>query len=212
MCAIKSVRILAPRNNIRALRTLHRTGILKADWDSASTSAASFRRDTAAAAQPFASTWPLCRRRSCGRQSGLHLMRELSAGGRIPGIAVSGFGAEGDRRNSHEAGFVEHLTKPIDMTSLGAAIKRATACAQRPPLHPTLMPNATARSRSGFSLTILHHLIPSSIAPSIHRYLFESPPANVTARFIRQTGWIQGVDQPEEALPQPPCTRGQPLP
>jgi CheY-like chemotaxis protein len=66
---------------------------------------------------------------------GMDLMRELSAAGRIPGIAVSGFGAEGDRRNRHEAGFVEHLTKPIDMTSLDAAIKRSTACAvvERPP-------------------------------------------------------------------------------
>ncbi len=56
---------------------------------------------------------------------GMNLMRELSAGGRIPGIAVSGFGAEEDRRLSREAGFVEHLTKPVDMGSLDAAIKRA---------------------------------------------------------------------------------------
>ena len=61
---------------------------------------------------------------------GMNLMRELSARGPIPGIAVSGFGAEEDRRQSREAGFVEHLTKPVDMGSLDAAIKRAiAACA-----------------------------------------------------------------------------------
>jgi PAS domain S-box-containing protein len=56
---------------------------------------------------------------------GMNLMRELGSGGRIPGIAVSGFGAEEDRRLTREAGFVEHLTKPVDMGSLDAAIKRA---------------------------------------------------------------------------------------
>ena len=56
---------------------------------------------------------------------GMNLMRELSARGRIAGIAVSGFGAEEDRRLSREAGFVEHLTKPVDLGSLDAAIKRA---------------------------------------------------------------------------------------
>ncbi len=146
LCAIKSVRKLAPRNNIRALRTLHRTGILKADWDSASTSAASFRRDTAAAAQPFASTWPPCRRRSCGRQSGLH--SDLPA------------------------------RDPIRLA------------------RPACVSYSSTTTPIGFSLTILHHLIPSSIAPSIRRYFFVSPPANVTAGFIRQIGWIQRVDQP----------------
>ena len=56
---------------------------------------------------------------------GMNLMRELSARGRIPGIALSGFGAEDDRRLTREAGFAEHLTKPVDMGSLDAAIKRA---------------------------------------------------------------------------------------
>jgi PAS domain S-box-containing protein len=61
---------------------------------------------------------------------GMHLMRELGASGRIPGIAVSGFGAADDRRLTREAGFVEHLTKPVDMGSLDAAIKRATSRAR----------------------------------------------------------------------------------
>jgi CheY-like chemotaxis protein/nitrogen-specific signal transduction histidine kinase len=57
---------------------------------------------------------------------GLYLMRELGARGRIPGIAVSGFGGEEDRRQSREAGFIEHLTKPVDLNRLEAAIHRAT--------------------------------------------------------------------------------------
>jgi PAS domain S-box-containing protein len=58
---------------------------------------------------------------------GMYLMRELRARGQIPGIAVSGFGAEEDRRLSREAGFFEHLTKPVDLNRLEAAIHRATS-------------------------------------------------------------------------------------
>ena len=54
-------------------------------------------------------------------------MRELGACGRMIGIAMSGFGAEDDRRRSREAGFFEHLTKPVSLDRLDAAIRRATA-------------------------------------------------------------------------------------
>jgi PAS domain S-box-containing protein len=57
---------------------------------------------------------------------GLFLMRELGARGPMLGIAVSGFGGEEDRRQSREAGFVDHLTKPVDLNRLEAAIHRAT--------------------------------------------------------------------------------------
>jgi len=57
---------------------------------------------------------------------GLYLMRELNVGGDMLGIAVSGFGAEEDLRLSREAGFSDHLTKPIDLNRLEAAIRRAT--------------------------------------------------------------------------------------
>jgi PAS domain S-box-containing protein len=63
---------------------------------------------------------------------GMYLMRELSARRPIPGIAVSGFGAEEDRRLSREAGFFEHLTKPVDVGRLEAAIHRATSGAAGP--------------------------------------------------------------------------------
>jgi PAS domain S-box-containing protein len=57
---------------------------------------------------------------------GFYLMRELGARGQMLGISVSGFGAEEDRRQSREAGFIEHLTKPVDLNRLEAAIHRAT--------------------------------------------------------------------------------------
>ena len=42
----------------------------------------------------------------------------------IPGIALSGFGMDDDLRRSREAGFLEHLIKPIDFPNLEAAIRR----------------------------------------------------------------------------------------
>src|SRR5260370_1121376 len=59
--------------------------------------------------------------------SGLELMRELNARGGMPGIAMSGFGAEEDLQLSREAGFLDHLTKPIDLKRLDAAIHLAAA-------------------------------------------------------------------------------------
>jgi two-component system CheB/CheR fusion protein len=59
--------------------------------------------------------------------TGLDLMRELNAGGVVAGIAMSGFGAEEDLRFSREAGFFDHLTKPIDLDRLDAAIRAAVS-------------------------------------------------------------------------------------
>ena len=55
---------------------------------------------------------------------GMMLMRELKNRTPTPGISVSGFGAEEDRRRSREAGFFEHLIKPVEMGRLEAAIRR----------------------------------------------------------------------------------------
>ena len=41
----------------------------------------------------------------------------------IRGIAVSGYGTEDDLRKSREAGFAEHLVKPISFPKLLAAIE-----------------------------------------------------------------------------------------
>ena len=56
--------------------------------------------------------------------TGIELMSYLRAISRIPGIAISGFGMNGDIEKSFEAGFAEHLVKPVKMESLEAAIDR----------------------------------------------------------------------------------------
>jgi two-component system, chemotaxis family, CheB/CheR fusion protein len=43
----------------------------------------------------------------------------------VPAIALSGYGMEEDRRRSVEAGFAEHLVKPVGLSDLQAAIRRA---------------------------------------------------------------------------------------
>ncbi|HYY35679.1 MAG TPA: MASE1 domain-containing protein [Candidatus Binatia bacterium] len=59
--------------------------------------------------------------------SGMDLMLQLRAISNVPGIAISGFGNEGDIQRSLQAGFSEHLIKPIRLNDLEAAIERATA-------------------------------------------------------------------------------------
>src|SRR5436190_2293337 len=59
--------------------------------------------------------------------SGMDLMIQLCAISKIPGIAISGFGNSGDIERSLNAGFSEHLTKPIKLENLEAAIERALA-------------------------------------------------------------------------------------
>ena len=56
--------------------------------------------------------------------SGIELMRTLQSVKPIRGIAVSGFGMEEDVRRSREAGFAEHLTKPISFKQLHEAVQR----------------------------------------------------------------------------------------
>jgi PAS domain S-box-containing protein len=57
---------------------------------------------------------------------GYEIMRRVRAIRSMPGIAMSGYGMNEDRRRSHEAGFSEHLVKPIDLPRLIAAIRRVT--------------------------------------------------------------------------------------
>jgi CheY-like chemotaxis protein len=59
--------------------------------------------------------------------SGLDLMRQLLDRYPVRGIALSGFGMEEDLQRSREAGFVEHLTKPINLAQLERALARALA-------------------------------------------------------------------------------------
>ena len=57
--------------------------------------------------------------------TGLELMMQLHAISNIPGIAISGFGNNGDVERSLQAGFSEHLIKPVKLDTLEAAIERA---------------------------------------------------------------------------------------
>ncbi len=59
--------------------------------------------------------------------TGMDLMMQLRAISKIPGIAISGFGNSGDIERSLQAGFSEHLIKPIKLEKLDAAIENAIA-------------------------------------------------------------------------------------
>ena len=56
-------------------------------------------------------------------RSGLELMRELKSRYGLKGIALTGYGQEDDLRKSRDAGFLAHLTKPVDFTKLEEAIQ-----------------------------------------------------------------------------------------
>jgi len=62
--------------------------------------------------------------------SGLDLMRELvlrGGGQSVKGIALSGFSRDEDIRQSLDAGFTEHLSKPINIQRLQTLIERMIA-------------------------------------------------------------------------------------
>jgi CheY-like chemotaxis protein len=56
--------------------------------------------------------------------TGCKLFEELNAKHGLPGIAMSGFSSDADFAQSKEAGFLEHLVKPIDANALDLAIQR----------------------------------------------------------------------------------------
>jgi signal transduction histidine kinase/CheY-like chemotaxis protein len=58
-------------------------------------------------------------------ESGLELMKKLrTLQPSLPGICLSGYGMEDDLNACREAGFSEHLTKPVDMQRLHSAIAK----------------------------------------------------------------------------------------
>ena len=59
--------------------------------------------------------------------TGVDLMLELKKSNPLPGIALSGFGMQQDIDRSREAGFIEHLTKPVSFTELQAVIAKHRA-------------------------------------------------------------------------------------
>jgi len=56
--------------------------------------------------------------------SGLDIMRELKLQYGLHGIALSGFGTDEDIRRSREAGFDEHLVKPLKFQAVRDSIRR----------------------------------------------------------------------------------------
>jgi CheY-like chemotaxis protein len=62
--------------------------------------------------------------------TGMELMACLHAISGLRGIAISGFGMNGDIEKSLHAGFSEHLVKPVKLDKLEAAIDRVMADAQ----------------------------------------------------------------------------------
>jgi signal transduction histidine kinase len=60
------------------------------------------------------------------RMDGYALMRELrSRGSRIPGVVLTGYASPADRRQAMEAGYAEHLGKPVMPDALLTALTRA---------------------------------------------------------------------------------------
>ena len=57
-------------------------------------------------------------------RNGYDLMRELEASHGLKGIALTGFGMDEDVQKSREAGFLAHLTKPVDFAKLEETIQR----------------------------------------------------------------------------------------
>jgi signal transduction histidine kinase len=56
-------------------------------------------------------------------RSGYDLMREVRLKKDLPGIALTGFGSEQDINQAREAGFADHLTKPINFDRLAKTIE-----------------------------------------------------------------------------------------
>jgi two-component system CheB/CheR fusion protein len=58
--------------------------------------------------------------------TGYELMQQLRDLYGAKGIALSGFGMEEDMQRSREAGFLDHVVKPVDAAQLEAALRRVT--------------------------------------------------------------------------------------
>jgi two-component system CheB/CheR fusion protein len=59
--------------------------------------------------------------------NGVELMRELRARAPLQGIALTGYGRPRDVARTLAAGFERHLTKPVDLPELVAAIESLRA-------------------------------------------------------------------------------------
>jgi len=69
--------------------------------------------------------------------SGLDFIRQFRVNHpAVPAIALSGFGMEGDRLRSLDAGFEAHITKPVDFSALQGIIEQVISQANRSHKHP----------------------------------------------------------------------------
>lgn len=64
--------------------------------------------------------------------NGIDLLTSLRKGAPVRAIAISGYGMEDDIARSREAGFAEHLVKPLDYARLEEAIARVAAAPLKP--------------------------------------------------------------------------------
>jgi signal transduction histidine kinase/ActR/RegA family two-component response regulator len=69
-------------------------------------------------------------------ETGLELMKKLRARHGLRGIATSGYGMEEDIAQSRAAGFTHHLTKPISLDRLKAALAEIAAWPSQPSPSP----------------------------------------------------------------------------
>jgi len=56
--------------------------------------------------------------------SGLELLKRIRSVRDVPALALSGFGMDEDIERSRAAGFSDHLTKPVSIDRLQAAIEQ----------------------------------------------------------------------------------------
>lgn len=57
-------------------------------------------------------------------ESGLSLLDALGSKGRVPAVALSGYGSDEDKTSSRAVGFAEHLVKPVTPDKLRAVVRR----------------------------------------------------------------------------------------
>ncbi|WP_428937964.1 ATP-binding protein [Fontivita pretiosa] len=82
--------------------------------------------------------------------SGIDLMRELRRTYGLPGIALTGYAMESDIRACAEAGFIEHVAKPVDLARLESAIRVVVKKRSHPPAPPvssSMLPNGPTSAR-----------------------------------------------------------------
>jgi CheY-like chemotaxis protein len=60
--------------------------------------------------------------------SGLELIKRIRETRTVPALALSGFGMDEDLQRSLDAGFADHLTKPVSLDRLRSAIADLEAC------------------------------------------------------------------------------------